>query len=236
MIREMIKRGNVERNLYIHNNCRVVLSGSFSYRLGPFLSQKCIRCIIGHAKMNLDLEELHSFFGSKCLGLSLCYYQSGNETAYPLDIYIGHSLDPCHICINFPTHFWSIFNYFNSLQFISISQHMSNMACWPPLVLQPEIIWVDSHADMVSTTVQLSITSQGISWGRSTAMNIPVELLHHHIPLPSICPHQIVRYSKSHMIQLYHSDPLSNHRLTHQLLITWKAHLAFIRLTIHGRL
>src|ERR1700691_2309187 len=37
----------------------------------------------------------------------------GDETAYTLDTYPGHSLDTCDISIHFPMHFCSIFDYFD---------------------------------------------------------------------------------------------------------------------------
>src|ERR1700729_2917203 len=44
--------------------------------------------------------------------------RSVDETAYTLDTYPGHSLDTCNISIDFPTHFRSIFDYFDILWFI----------------------------------------------------------------------------------------------------------------------
>jgi hypothetical protein len=53
----------------------------------------------------------------------------GDETAYILDMYSGDSLDTCDISIDFPTHFGSIFDYFDILWFISISQRTGNITC-----------------------------------------------------------------------------------------------------------
>ena len=66
-----------------------------------------------------------------------------DETAYSLDTYPGHSLDTCDISIDFPTHFWLIFDYLDILWFISTSRCTSNITCWS-----------HSHCDLLPITSQ----------------------------------------------------------------------------------
>src|ERR1700691_1475943 len=64
----------------------------------------------------------------------------GDETAYTLDTYPGHSLDTCDISIDFPTHFGSIFDI---LWFISTSRCTSDITCLS-----------HSHCDLLPITSQ----------------------------------------------------------------------------------
>ena len=67
----------------------------------------------------------------------------GDETTYALDTYPEHSLDNYNISINFPTHFWLIFDYLDILWFILTSWCTNDITCW-----------LHSHCDLLPITSQ----------------------------------------------------------------------------------